>query len=270
MSALELERIELSGQAQPAAPRWLRRTVVPVAAVILLQVAAILGWTDPALVPPPSAILSAGAEVIADGRLGSALLVSAQRAGAGFAIGAAVGAALGLISGIRVRGEQLVDPTVQMFRTVPNAGLVGLFIIWFGIGEGSKIALVAAGTFFPIYLHVFAGIRGVDNQLIEAARAAGLRGSGLIRHVLLPASVPQILVGLRQSLAIAWLSLLFAEQINARNGVGWLINLAREAFRVDLVWVVLIAYALLGLLIYILIKALERILLTWRDGYAGT
>lgn len=250
-------------------PRWTRRLMVPVAVVVGLQAISMLGLADPRLIPPPSDVVLAGIELVADGRLGSALAISAQRAGIGLLLGGSIGAVLGLLAGLRRRGEDLIDPTAQMIRTIPNAGMVGLFILWFGIGESAKVAIVAAGTFFPIYLHVFAGVREVDQRVVDAARTLGLRGPALTRHVVLPAAVPQLLVGLRQSLSIAWLSLLFAEQINAQDGIGWLINRGLEAFRVDMVWVVLITYALLGFAIFFLVKLLERVLLSWRDGYKG-
>jgi sulfonate transport system permease protein len=147
---------------------------------------------------------------------------------------------------------------------LPFLALVPLFILWFGIGETPKIALVALGAAFPIYLNLFSGIRGVEPKLAEMGRVFGLKRAGLIRHVILPAALPAALVGLRYSLGVAWLSLVVAEQVNARSGIGYMINDARDFLRTDVILVGLVLYALLGLTADMLVRALERRLLAWR------
>src|SRR5690606_13757347 len=125
-------------------------------------------------------------------------------------------------------GEHAVDPPMQMLRALPLYGLIPLFILWFGIGETPKIALVAFGVAFPLYLNTYAGIRGVDAKLAELGKVLRLSRAALIRHIVLPGALPQTLVGLRQSLGVAWLALIVAEQINANQGLGFMINDARE------------------------------------------
>lgn len=137
-----------------------------------------------------------------------------------------------------------------------------LFIMWFGIGETPKIAL---GVAFPIYLNLYAAIRGVDRGLLEAARVNGLSRRQIPWHVVLPAATPQTLVGLRQGLGIAWLSLIVGEQVNAEAGLGYLINNAREFLLTDVV-VGLVVYALLGLASDAIVRLLERHALRWREG----
>jgi sulfonate transport system permease protein len=145
-----------------------------------------------------------------------------------------------------------------------------LVIIWFGIGEEPKVALVAIGTAFPIYVNTYAGIRNVDAKLVETATTFGVSKWGLIRHVVLPGAVPSFLVGLRFSLTGAWLIMIVAEQINAKSGIGFLMNEARTWFRTDIIVLGLAIYGLLGLLTDGLVRFLERTLLGWRRGFSGT
>ncbi|CAM5254615.1 hypothetical protein SALBM135S_01530 [Streptomyces alboniger] len=165
--------------------------------------------------------------------------------------------------------EDLVDTSVQMLRTVPFVGLIPLFIIWFGIGETPKIAIIALGVSFPLYLNVYAGIRGVDAQLIEAGESLGLSRWGLVRHVVLPGALPGAMTGLRYSLGVAWLALVFAEQVNADSGIGFLMVQARDFLRTDVIVVCLIVYAFLGLIADFIVRTLERLLLQWRPTFTG-
>ena len=122
-----------------------------------------------------------------------------------------------------------------MFRAIPWVGLIPLFIVWFGIDETPKIALVALGVTYPLYFNIYGGIRSADSQLIEAARMLGLGRLGLIRYVILPCALPGALVGLRYALSTAWLALVFAEQINANAGIGYLMSNAQQYFRTDVI-----------------------------------
>jgi sulfonate transport system permease protein len=150
---------------------------------------------------------------------------------------------------------------------VPFLGLVPLLILWLGIGEAPKITLVALGAGFPIYLNSFAGIRSADGKLLEATATLGLSQSERIRHVVLPAALPQTLVGLRYALTVAWLSLIVAEQVNADAGIGYLINNAREFLRTDVIVVGLLVYAALGLATDVAVRFLERRALSWRRSF---
>ncbi len=192
-----------------------------------------------------------------------------RRVGTGVLLGGTIGISLALLAGLFRLGEDLIDASVQMIRTVPFVGLVPLFIIWFGIGETPKIALVAFGVAFPLYLNTYAGIRNVDANLVEAARTIGLGRLGLIRHVILPGALANMLVGVRYSLAIAWLALIFAEQVNANHGLGQLMNDAQEFQRTDIIVVCLVVYAFLGLAVDAFVRLLERVLLSWRPAFSG-
>jgi sulfonate transport system permease protein len=177
-----------------------------------------------------------------------------------------VAVTFGLASGLSRWGEALVDPLMQIKRTIPVVALSPLFIVWFGIGETPKIALIAVAAVFPLYLNLFAGIRGVDVRLVEAARSFGLTGWSLIREVILPGALPSFFVGLRYSLSISVIMLVIAEQINAQAGLGHLINNARDFMRTDVIVVCLLVYALLGLAADAFVRTLERKTLAWRPS----
>ena len=244
-----------------------RRLVSPLVLVLLWQAASTFGLLSPRTLASPSQIVLTGWGLLASGELPWHLAVSLGRVAAGLAIGLSVGAGLALVAGLSRLGEEVVDAPVQMLRTLPFLALVPLFILWFGIGEAPKIALVALGTAFPIYLNLFAGIRGVEPKLAEMGRVFGLDRSGLLRHVVLPGALPSALVGLRYSLGVAWLSLVVAEQVNASAGIGYLINDARDFLRTDVIMVGLVLYALLGLGADALVRVLERRLLAWRPAF---
>ena len=241
-----------------------RRFLSSLVLVLAWQGACSAGLVSPRTLASPAQILGTAWSMTASGELPWNLLVSLGRASAGLAIGVAAGTVLALVAGLSRIGEDLVDAPVQMLRTLPFLALVPLFILWFGIGETPKVALVALGTSFPIYLNLYAGIRGVEKRLAEMGRVFGLSQSGLIRHVVLPGALPSALVGLRYSLATAWLSLVVAEQVNANAGIGYLINDARDFLRTDVIMVGLLTYALLGLGADALVRLLERRLLAWR------
>ncbi|MBP0443636.1 ABC transporter permease subunit [Roseomonas sp. SSH11] len=243
-----------------------RRFLSPLAIVLLWQAASMAGLIAPRTLAAPTTILAAAWELLVSGELPHHLLVSLARVATGLAIGVTAGIVLALISGLSRLGEEVVDAPMQMLRTLPFLALVPLFILWFGIGETPKIALVALGSAFPVYLTLFAGIRGVDPKLAEAGRVFGLDRRGLIRHVILPGALPSGLVGLRYALGSAWLSLVIAEQINATAGIGFLINDARDFLRTDVIVVGLLVYALLGLGADALIRAFERRALAWRPN----
>nr|WP_234440479.1 ABC transporter permease [Streptomyces rimosus] len=252
-----------------AVPRWLRRAIVPVVLLVLWQVLSASGALPGDILASPGTIARTAWTLVSEGTLPSAMLVSLQRVAVGLAAGAVAGVALALASGLSRLGEDLVDPVVQMLRSVPWVGVIPLFIIWLGIGEAPKVALIALGVAFHLYLNVYAGIRGVDAQLVEAGTSLGLGRWGLIRHVVLPGALPGAMTGLRYSLATAWLALVFGEQVNADDGLGFLMNQAREFFRTDVIVVCLVVYAVLGLLADFIVRTLERLLLQWRPTFTG-
>jgi sulfonate transport system permease protein len=243
LRAARLRRVRVTPSA------GLLRLVSPLVLLLLWQAAGSTGLLPERLIAP------------------DAIAESLQRVVEGFAIGAVAAIVLALAAGLSRLGENAIDPPMQMLRALPFYGLIPLFILWFGIGETPKIALVALGVAFPLYLNTFAGIRGVDGRLVEAGRTLRLGRFALIRHVILPGALPQTLVGLRQSLGVAWLALIVAEQVNADSGLGWMINDAREFMRTDVIVVGLIVYSALGLLTDALVRFIERRALAWRRAF---
>ncbi|MDH2428637.1 ABC transporter permease [Sphaerisporangium sp. TRM90804] len=244
-----------------------KRWVSPLAALALWQVASATGLLPDRLLAAPTTIAATAVELVSDGTLPTAIAVSLQRVAAGFALGGAAGVLLALAAGLSRAGESAVDPIMQMLRALPFFGLIPLFILWFGIGETPKVTLVALAVSFPLYLNTFAGIRNVDGRLAELGTTLKLGRAGLIRHIVLPGALPQTLVGLRQSLGVAWLALIVAEQVNADAGLGFMINDAREFLRTDVIVVGLLVYSALGLITDAVVRLLERRALSWRRGF---
>lgn len=250
-------------------PRGVRRLVGPLLLVAAWYALTASGTIDARTLAPPTDVVRAGADLWAEGELQAHLLASLRRASVGLGIGVTLGIALATITGLLRVADDLLDPAVQVLRAVPVLGLLPLVIIWFGIGEAPKLALVAIGTAFPVYVNTHAGIRGVDAKLVEAATTFGLRRAALIRHVVLPGAVPGFLVGLRFALTGAWLIMIVAEQINAKTGIGFLMNEARAWFRTDIIVLGLAIYGVLGLVTDGIVRLLERALLSWRRGFTG-
>ena len=245
--------------------KWtLIRWASPLVLLALWQLGSALGVIPQDVLPAPSLIIEAGLELIENGQLADALQVSGVRVVEGLVLGGILGVALGTAVGLSRWFEATVDPPMQMVRALPHLGLIPLFIIWFGIGELPKVLLVALGVSFPLYLNTFSAIRQVDPKLFETAQVLGFSFWQRFRIIIVPSSAPQVLVGLRQSLAIAWLTLIVAEQINADKGIGFLINNARDFLRIDIIIFGLIVYALLGIGTDAVVRALERRALRYR------
>ncbi|KAA9379882.1 ABC transporter permease [Microbispora cellulosiformans] len=260
-------RVTAAGAALRAAGRRSYRWVSPVAVVLVWQAASGSGLLPARLLAAPSEIAATALDLVRSGTLPTAIAVSLERVLLGFAAGAAAGVVLALVAGLSRAGENAVDPIMQMLRALPFFGLIPLFILWFGIGEAPKVLLVALAVSFPLYLNTFSGIRGVDGKLAELARTLRLGRAALVRHIVLPGALPQTLVGLRQSLGVAWLALIVAEQVNADAGLGYMINDAREFLRTDVIVVGLLVYSALGLLTDALVRLLERRALGWRREF---
>jgi sulfonate transport system permease protein len=249
--------------------RPLRRLIVPILLLGLWQVAASAGWINVHNYASPVLVANAFWQLSGNGVLWAALGASLKRAGLGLALGLAVGLTLGVIAGLSHVGEDAIDTTMQMLRTLPFLALVPLFILWFGIDELPKVLLVALACVFPMYVNTFAGIRGVDRKLIELADTVGLSRLQLIRRVLVPGALPSVLVGLRYSLAFSVLALVAAEQINASSGLGALIVNAQNYFETNVLILVVVIYMLLGVLVDVIVRVLDRLLLSWRVAFDG-
>lgn len=244
----------------------LRRAAVPLSIIAAWYWLTAYGYVDSQTMPTPLAVAQSFWTLIITGQMLPNLLISLQRVAIGLSFGVTAGTILGLTASLSRAGEDAIDATVQMARTLPHLALIPLMILWFGIGETPKIVLIALGSVFPIYLNLFSAVRGADRKLLEAASVLGLSHAETIWHVILPAALPGFLVGLRQALGFSWLSLVVAEQINASSGIGYLVMNARDFLRTDIIFDGLIVYALLGLATDQAVRALERHLLAWRPS----
>jgi sulfonate transport system permease protein len=247
--------------------KWgLIRWISPIALLALWQLGSAIGVIPADVLPAPSLIAQAGVELVRSGELSDALRVSGIRVLEGLLLGGVLGVALGTAVGLSRWAEATVDPPLQMVRALPHLGLIPLFILWFGIGETPKVLLVALGVVIPLYLNLIGALKGIDPELYEVADSLRLTRWQRLRHVIAPGALPGTLVGLRQSLGVAWLALIVAEQVNASAGLGYMINNARDFLRTDIVVVGLLAYAVLGLLTDAIVRAIEAHALRWRDG----
>lgn len=246
----------------------LRRAASPVLLLLLWQFVAEAGIVPRQILPSPAQIIAAYGELIEAGELQRALPASIGRSLLGLAIGGSLGLFLGLFAGLWRIGEEIFDAPLQMLRTVPFIAAVPLFIIWFGIDEPVKIIVILAATIFPVYLNTYAGVRGVDPKLIEAARIFGLSHASTIRHVILPTAMPSILVGIRYAAGVSLLALVVAEQINARAGIGYILSNANTNQRSDIIIAGIIVYALLGIVTDIVMRRIETLALPWKPQHA--
>lgn len=243
------------------------RILGPLVAVTAWWYASYAGWLDPQVLASPGQVAAAFAELASSGVLWDHLAASLRLAFTGLAIGGSIGIALAVFTGFVRLGDELLDPTLQMLRTVPFIALSPLFIVWFGIDEKPKLVLIAVATAFPLYLNVRGGVRDVDRKTVEAARSYGLGGLPLLREIVVPAALPSLLVGLRISLGVSLLALIFAEQINATEGIGYLLISAQQYFQTDVMVVCLVVYALWGLIADLSVRLLEWGLMPWNHAH---
>jgi len=242
---------------------------LPAAVIALWQIAGDAGWIDPFFLPTPLSILEAFRDLFISGDLGRHLGVSVRRAAVGFLFGGGLGLILGLLAGFNRNAEYVLDPSMQMLRMIPHLAIAPLVILWFGFGETSKIILIAKGAFFPLYINTLAGIRGVDDKLVQVARILEFGRRKRLSLLMIPAAMPGILLGLRLSLALAWLGLVVAELLGSTEGVGFLINTAKQNGTTENIFVGIVIFAVVGKLLDSFVRLLERRLLRWRDSYHG-
>ncbi|MGG3505606.1 ABC transporter permease [Paenibacillus lautus] len=243
--------------------------LVPLLIIIAWQTAGTLGWLNPILLPTPLSIWNEFVHLTSTGELIRHLGISSWRALLGFLLGGSLGLAAGIWVGFSYKAERLVDPSLQMLRTLPHLAIAPLFILWFGFGETSKILLIAKGSFFPLYVNTFLGIRSVDNRLFDVARVLQFSRWDQIRRLIVPAALPHIFLGIRLSIGVAWLGLVVAELMGASSGIGYIINDARSFSWTTVVFVGIMVFALVGKLSDTLVKWLEGRLLRWQDSYKG-
>ncbi|MFF5366252.1 ABC transporter permease [Streptomyces sp. NPDC013187] len=240
------------------------RLIGPAAVLVLWSVSSAAGVLDTGAIPAPWTVLETGSRLWTAGTLPDDILTSLQRAATGFSIGLAVGILLALASGLTRTGEALIDGTVNLNRAIPTLGLIPLFILWLGIGETFKIAIIAIVVYIPIYLNTHAALSGIDSRFVELAEVQGLSKYQFIRQVVVPGALPGFFVGLRLGVTGSWLGLVVLEQINATSGLGYMMFQAQNYGQTDVILVGLVVYGVFGLLSDSAVRIVERRVLSWR------
>jgi sulfonate transport system permease protein len=240
--------------------------VLPAAILALWEVAARLDLVPANWLPAPSVVAVTLVGLARGGELLGHVTTTLARVAVGFALGAAVGTVLGALTGHDRRAHRLLDPTVQALRAIPSMAWAPLFLLWLGIHESSKTALIALGAFFPVYLNLASGIRAIDPKLVEVGRVFRLSGFQLARRVLVPAALPAFLTGLRSGLGLAWMFVVAAEIMGASRGLGYLMVDGQTTSRPDLVIAAILLFAALGKLTDALLELAGRRLTRWRSA----
>jgi sulfonate transport system permease protein len=229
------------------------------------ELAVRFGFAQGRLVPPPSRILQTFWQLAESGELWVHVWTTLWRVAVGFGLGAVGGVVLGALSGISETSRRLLDPTFQALRAIPSIAWVPLFILWLGIFEASKVALIAVGVFFPVYLGVAGAIMSVDRKLVEVGRVFRLSRIAQVRRILLPAILPETVIALRSGLGLGFMFVVAAEFMGASEGLGYLLVDGQQMGKPDRILAAIIAFALLGKLCDAILVAATRPLLRWQD-----
>lgn len=250
-------------------PAWrLLPWLIPVLLLALWQLLSSANVMSSSFLPSPLEVIEAAVRLTKRGELQENIWISTQRALIGFALGGGIGFILGVLNGLSKVGEQLLDTSIQMVRTIPHLALIPLVILWFGIYDEAKIFLVALGVAFPIYLNTFNGIKNIDQRLLEMGRVYQIGRRRMFLDIVVPGAMPSILVGIRYALGIMWMSLIVAETIGSDSGIGYMATTAREFVQMDVVVLSILLYALLGKLSDVVAVLLERRFLRWNPTFA--
>ncbi|WP_227396420.1 ABC transporter permease [Jeotgalibacillus aurantiacus] len=240
--------------------------VLPVLLLVIWEGAARLGWIEPYLLPAPTVVVTSIVEMAQDGTLWGHVSITLYRVLIGFLIGTAAALVIGSAVGYFKRFEQLMDPILQAFRSIPSLAWVPLFLLWMGIGEPSKVTLIAVGVFFPVYLNIVSGIQGVDRKLIEVGKVYRFSSFQLVKRIILPASLPSFLVGIRSGLGLGWMFVVAAELLGASEGLGYLLVLGQNTSSPELIIASILLFAALGKGTDALLKQVEVRSLKWQDN----
>jgi sulfonate transport system permease protein len=242
--------------------------LLPVALLIAWEVAVAKGYVQARLMPPPSRIFKTLYDLAITGELWVHIGATLARVLSGFALGTIIGTLIGALAGASRLAKDVIDPTLQGLRSVPSIAWVPLFILWLGIFEESKIALIAVGCFFPVYLGVFGAISSVDRKTVEVGRIFRLSQFSLVRRILLPAILPAYVLSLRQGLGLGWMFVVAAEFMGASEGLGYLLTDGQQLGKADQIIAAILTFAVLGKITDGLLAAASKPFLTWQDAFA--
>ncbi|MDF2606307.1 MAG: transporter permease [Bacillales bacterium] len=242
-------------------------SIIPTILIVVWQLLSQLGVIESRLLPAPTVVISKISTLIQDGSLWAHIGVTLYRIFFGFLIGVSAAVLIGALVGYFKTAEYLLDPLIQAFRSIPSLAWVPLFILWMGIYESSKITLIAVGVFFPVYLNIVSGIKGVDRKLIEVGKIYNFTSFHLIKKIILPASLPSFLVGIRSGLGLGWMFVVAAELMGASKGVGYLLVVGQNTYSPDLVIASIVLIAILGKSTDSILKFIETKTLHWQDCF---
>ncbi len=243
--------------------------------LFILIVCEIIGRTrliDPFFFPPPSAIFKSLWQMTITGEIFPHIAISVLRAVTGYIIAAAAGLFLGILVAGSKLFENIFDPLIELIRPISTFAIVPVMFVWFGIGNGSKIAIIVKACFFPIVLNTIAGIKGVDLRLIQAARSLGANGRQLWTMVLIPSALPMIITGMRISTAMSMLAIVGVEMLAADSGIGFLVIDAQRTFATDRMFAGIIVISLMGVTFDKIARFVQQRILSWHTdtSLAGT
>lgn len=247
------------------AVHFLQGLILPLVLLALWEIGGGLEWWQSNILPTPSDVLLFLVQSWNDGSLLRHIGVTIARLGLGFLFGLVAAVLTGSVTGMSALALRLIDPLVQAFRAIPSLAWVPLFLVWLGIGETSKVSLIAVGVFFPIYLNLVAGFHGVDRKLVEVGRIFGLDPFAIVRRIILPAALPSFLTGIRSGLGLGWMFVVAAELIGASQGLGFLLDYGRNISRTDMILASILLFAILGKASDAVLVLLEKKALVWRD-----
>ena len=250
--------------------RPLLSLLLPVGLALAWEIIVRLGLSSGRLVPPPSRVFAEIIDLARSGELLRHIVATLTRVFVGFGFGVLAGTLLGAICGYWALARRLLDPTIQALRAIPSLAWVPLFILWLGIFETSKAALIAIGVFFPVYLGVMGAILSVDRKIVEVGRAFRLSGPAMIRRILLPAVLPAYIVALRVGLGLGWMFVVAAELIGASEGLGYLLLDGQQLGKPAQILAAIVIFAILGKTTDWLIEVAAAPLLRWQDAFSST
>jgi sulfonate transport system permease protein len=239
--------------------------ILPIVIILFWYFGSLNGSFNQSIIPTPQRVGESFQKMIDNGSLWQHILVSFGRVLRGFAIGAAAGIVLGLFIGLYFRLNQLFAALIGVLRPIPPIAMIPLFIMWLGIGEESKIALVTVGAFWPVLLNTIAGVQSTDPKLIEVAQVFGKNKFIILKDIIIPSTIPSLFTGLRLSISTAWSCVVAAEMIAAEKGVGYLIMYARQMSKPAELFVGIISIGVIGLAIDILFQLIQKKAVYWTN-----
>lgn len=240
--------------------------VLPLGIMIIWYLSSVRGWVAPYIIPPPERVVQTFVEFLQDGTLLGDTWASLKRMLQGYFWAIVAGGLLGVFMGLSVIGEKLLSSTFNAIRVIPPLAWIPLIILWFGIGEISKIVIIFKSAFFPILLNVIQGIESVPKGYIEVSKLLGVSKPKILFKVILPAALPNIFVGLRLGLGASWMAVVAAELIASTSGLGYRLTEGRELSHPDVVLVGMIMIGIIGLLMDLIISKVQHRVLAWQTN----